>query len=213
MGNHVDYVRKKYAPLLDKTLQNALANRIASQFPRIGGRRIRQLCAEMVLEVVWDHLRPREHLSHGQVLWTALHKDHPLAYRQRIADSQLVAVVLDLSVAQDIESRLARRSPGELLRRKAVHDVGTSLTHKRIICWKRYAEGKDVPQIARETYHSMEAVDRYLGQYDRVRHCRLEHMTPVDTAHALDCSVSLVNEYLDIDRQLETKDACSKHIP
>jgi len=212
----------------------------------------------MILEVVDRHLRPREHLRHGQVLWTAMHKDHPLGYRQRIADSELVPVVLDLSVSQDIESRLARRSPGEILghkavrlcrqaceqngllsncdlaellcvsdsriagvlseherqtkklvpRRATVHDVGTSLTHKRIICYKRYADGKDAAQIARETYHSIESVDRYLGQYDRVRHCRLEGLDPAETAHVLDCSVWLVNEYLAIDRELETKNAC-----
>jgi len=258
MGSHVDYVRKKYAPLLDKTLQNALAHRIAREFPRIGGRRIRDLCAAMILEVVDDHLRPREHLHHGQVLWTAVHKDHPLGYRQRIADSHLVSVVLDLSVAEDVASRLERRAASEILQRKAVrlceqahaqsgllsncdlaellatsdsriatvlgdhekktgqtvprratvHDVGTSLTHKRIICWKRYAEGKDVLQVARETYHGIESVDRYLGQYDRVRHCRLEGMSPVETAHALDCSVWLVNEYLAIDDELETENAC-----
>lgn len=252
MGSHVDYVRKKYAPLLDKTLQNALAHRIGTEFPRIGGPRVRALCATMILEVVQTHLRPREQMRHGQVLWTALHKDHPLSYRQRVADSRLVPVVLDLSVAEDIELRLARRRPWEILQRKAVrlceqayaqngllsncdlaellgvadsriadmlgrherrtgrpvprratvHDVGTSLTHKRIICRKRYAEGKDVPQIARETYHSLESVDRYLGQYDRVRHCRLEGMTAVQTAHTLDCSVWLVNEYLAIDDEL-----------
>lgn len=259
MGSRVDYVRKKYAPLLDKTLQNALAHQVARQFPRIGGPRIQQLCAEMILEVVQDHLRPREHLRHGQILWTAVHKDHPVGYRQRIADSHLVSVVLDLSVAEDVESRLARRSSGEILQRKAVrlceqayaqggllsncdlaellavndsriatvlgeherrtgrpvprratvHDVGTNLTHKRIICRKRYAEGKDVLQIARETYHCIESVERYLGQYDRVRHCRLEGMTPVETAHALDCSVWLVKEYLSIDDELETNNACS----
>ena len=167
-------------------------------------------------------------------------------------------MVLDLSLPDDIEARLARCSARENLRRKAVrlcqqahqqngllsncdlaellassdsrisqvlgeherrtnkpvprratvHDVGTNLTHKRIICWKRYAEGKDVPQIARETYHSAESVDRYLGEYDRVRHCRLEGLSPAETAHALGRSVSLVNEYLAIDRELETDNAC-----
>ena len=66
------------------------------------------------------HLRPREHLRHGQVLWTAVHRDHPPRYHQRIADSELVPVVLDLSVSEDIEARLARRRPAEILRRKAV---------------------------------------------------------------------------------------------
>jgi len=258
MSRQADYIRKKYAPLRDKTLQNALAHRIGKEFPRIGGPRIRQLCAMMILEVVTSHLRPREQLRHGQVLWMAVHRDHPPRYPQRIADSELIPVVLDLSVPEDIEARLVRRRPGEILRRKAVrlceqayeqngllsncdlaellgtndsriatvlgrherqtnrpvprratvHDVGTSLTHKRIICWKRYAEGKDVAQIARETYHSIESVDRYLGQYDRVRHCRLEGLSARQTAHALACSEWLVQEYLAIDAELDSENGC-----
>jgi hypothetical protein len=39
MSRTPDYIRKKYAPLLDKTLQNALAHTIGEQFPRIGGPR------------------------------------------------------------------------------------------------------------------------------------------------------------------------------
>jgi hypothetical protein len=84
-----------------------------------------------------------------------------------------------------------------------LHDVGTGLTHKRVICWKRYAEGKEPEQVGRETYHSLEAVDRYLGQYDRVRHCHLQGMTPSQTAEILNCSVRLVEEYLKIDQQLQ----------
>jgi hypothetical protein len=81
------------------------------------------------------------------------------------------------------------------------------LTHKRIICWKRYAEGKEPHVVAQETYHSLDAVDNYLGQYDRVRHCRLEGLSPDQTAHALGCSVPLVNEYLAIDDLLEKRGA------
>jgi len=258
MGKPVDYRRKKFAPLLDKTLQNAVAHRIATQFPRIGGPRIQQLCAAMLLEVIARHQRPREQVVHGQVLWTAVHRDHPPAYRQRIADSELVPVVLDLSTATDIEARLARPGRAALLcakavrlceqayaqggllsncdlaellatsdsriaevlgaherrtgkpvpRRATLHDVGTSMTHKRIICQKRYAEGKTTAEIARETYHSTESVDRYLGQYDRVRHCRLEGLSVAQTSHALGCGVRLVEEYLAIDRALEGKEAC-----
>lgn len=90
-------------------------------------------------------------------------------------------------------------------RRATLHDVGTGLTHKRILCWKRYAEGKPADLVARETYHSLEAVDRYLGQFDRVRHCRQEGMSPEKTAFTLDCGVSLVHEYLAIDAALEAK--------
>jgi hypothetical protein len=253
MSTKPDFVRKKFGPLRDKTLQKALSHRIAKEFPRIGGPRICQLCADMILEVIVKHMRPQDHVRHGQILWMAVSVNDPPRQRQRIADTELVPVLLDLSTADDVDQRIGRLSVplrllhralrlceqahrqggllsncdlAELLntddssiakvlaeherqtntlvpRRATVHDVGTGLTHKRIICWKRYAEGKEPHLVARETYHSLEAVDRYLGQYDRVRHCRLEGLTPEQTAHALGCGVSLVLEYLAIDDLLE----------
>ena len=253
MSSKPDFIRKKFGPLCEKTLKNALAYRIVKEFPRIGGPRICQLCADMILEVVFKHMRSREHLTHGQALWMAVSVDHPPAHRPKIADTELVPVLLDLSTAEDVQRRIDRRPAAERLlhkalrlcqqayqqggllsncdlaellnttdndiayvltrherhtntvvpRRATVHDVGTGLTHKRIICWKRYAEGKEPHVVARETYHSLEAVDRYLGQYDRVRHCRMEGLTPEQTAHALGCGLPLVHEYLAIDDLLE----------
>lgn len=257
MAKQPDFVRKKYAPLLAKTLETALAHRIATEFPRIGGPRIQRLCAAMIIEVVGQHLRLRDHIRHGQVVWLALHRDHPPRRHQRIADCELVSVVLDVSTPDDITARLDRKPSAERLATKAVrlcqqayeqggllsncdlaellwvndsniahvlaayerdndcsvprratlHDVGTALTHKRIICWKRYVEGKEPQEIANETYHSLESVDRYLGQYDRVRHCRQQGLTPTETAHVLNCTVRLVEEYLALDRELEGRDA------
>ena len=253
MSTKPDFVRKKFGPLRDKTLQKALAHRIAKEFPRIGGPRICRLCADMILEVILKHMRRQDHVTHGQALWMAVSVNDPPGHRQKIADTELVPVLLDLSTADDVERRIERLPVSQRLLRKAlrlceqahqqggllsncdlaellnshdsaiakvlaeherqtntlvprratVHDVGTGLTHKRIICWKRYAEGKEPHVVARETYHSLEAVDRYLGQYDRVRHCRLEGLTPEQTAHALGCGVSLVQEYLAIDELLE----------
>lgn len=257
MGSHPDFLRKKYGPLLAKTLETALAHCIATEFPRIGGPRIQRLCAEMILEVVGQHLLPREQVRHGQVLWLGISRDDPPRRHQRIIDCQLVPLVLDLVTPDDIRARLDRQpvperlvaravrlceqafAQGALLsncdlaellgthdsqvahvlaeherkteklvpRRATLHDVGTGLTHKRIICWKRYAEGKEPDEIARETYHSLEAVDRYLGQYDRVRHCRLQGLSPAETAYTLNCTVRLVEEYLAIDRELEARHA------
>ena len=255
MGRRVDYVRKKFAPMLSKTLVNALAHRIGREFPRIGGPRIRTLCAELVLEVMEANLRPREHVRHGQALWLAVHVDDPPARNKRIADTLLVPVILDLSTPEDIEARIDRRRPQERLeaklvrvckqaydqkgllsncdlaelfhlcesevarvlneyedrtgtivpRRANLHDVGTSLTHKRVICRKRYLEGKTTDQIARETYHTEEAVYRYLGHYDRVRHCQREGMDAEEIAYTLNCSVGLVKEYLALDEELEAE--------
>jgi Protein of unknown function (DUF1670) len=252
MSSQPDFIRKKFGPLRGKTLKNALAHRIAEDFPRVGGRRICELCADMILEVVVKHMRPRAHVQHGQVLWMAVSLDDPPRQRQRIIDTDLVPVLLDLSTAEDVQGRIERLPASQRLLRKALrlcqqayeqggllsncdlaellhtcdgriavlltnheratnstvprratlHDVGSGLTHKRIICWKRYAEGKESDVVARETYHCMESVDRYLGQYDRVRHCRLQGLTPQETAQALACSLSLVEEYLAIDDAL-----------
>ncbi len=84
-----------------------------------------------------------------------------------------------------------------------MHDVGSGLTHKRIIVGKRYREGLFTDEIARQTYHSPEAVDRYLAQFDRVRHCRKQGLSIGQTAYTLNCSVRLVEEYLAIDQELE----------
>jgi hypothetical protein len=253
MSSKPNFIRKRFGPLRDKTLKDALAHRIAEEFPRIGGPRICQPCAEMILEVVLQYMRPRLHVAHGQALWMAVKLDEPPRRHQRIADTTLVPVLLDLCTAEDVELRIDRLPVRERLQRRAirlcrqaydqggllsncdlaellntedsrvahvlaehervtgtlvprratVHDVGTGLTHKRIICWKRYTEGKEPHIVARETFHSLEAVDRYLGQYDRVRHCRLQGLTPEQTAHTPACSLGLVQEYLAIDELLE----------
>jgi DNA-binding CsgD family transcriptional regulator len=257
MAKQADHLKKGFAPMKDKTLQNVLSHRIGTEFPRIGGPRIRQLCAQMILEVIDTHVRSREKITHGQALWMAVSVDDPPCRHKRISETNLVPVVLDLSTADDIErvlsrvnwferltqkairlcrqayaqggllsnvdlSELLRYNPGDIgraladyerrtntvvPRRATVHDVGAGLTHKRIICLKRYAEGKSPQEIARQTYHSLEAVDRYLGQYDRVRHCRQQGMIDKEIAYTLSCSISLVRQYLAIDDELQKTNA------
>ncbi len=259
MLRKTDYLRKKYAPLLDRNLASALAHLLGREFPRLGGDRILNLCAEMILDFLAQHLRPRESVCHGQLLWLAVSRDDPPAYGKPIRHTDLVPVLLDLTTPDDIQAVVDRRPPAERLLSKAVrlcqqahsqggllgncdlavllnthdsyiasllceqerktgslvprratlHDLGTGLTHKRIICLKHYGEGKTADQVGRETYHSLEAVDRYLGQFSRVRHCRQQNMEPEQIAYILNCSLSLVDQYLAIDRELEARRASS----
>jgi len=256
MGNQTDRLTAGIRPILDKTLENALAHRIAQEFPRIGGPRICQLCAQMILEVVNNYVRAKDSVRHGQMVWAAVRKEHRAGRYQRIAEMDLVSVVLDVSTAEDIHAKIDRvpdrqrklnralrlchqaYEQGGLLtcfdiseimtlsdghisqllvehergskmlvpRRGTLQDAGGGLSHKGIICYKRYVEGKSPEQIAQETYHSLTAVDRYLGQFDRVRHCRRQGLTPVETAHILNCTLGLVETYLQLDRELEGKD-------
>jgi DNA-binding CsgD family transcriptional regulator len=255
MINKTDHLKAGLQPLMAKTLENALAHRIEKEFPRIGGPRICKLCAEMIMEVVHNHIRSKDYVHHGQIVWTAISINDRPGWCQKIADTDLVTVVLDASTPEDIQSRIDRVHPSKWRLRKAirmcrqayeqgglltnydlseilnfadsliaqllanyerqtktliprrgtVHDAGNALSHKWIICYKRYVEGKSSDQIARETYHSLDAVDRYLGQFDRVRHCLQQGMNTTEIAHILNCSISLVQVYEEMDKELDDK--------
>ena len=121
MSSQPDYVRKKLGPLRDKALRNAVAHPIAKEFPRIGGPPICRLCADMILAVVFKHMRPREHVAHGQALSMAVSVDDLPEHRQRIVDTDLVPVLLDLSAEEDVELRI------EAVRGKVRERVGPYL--------------------------------------------------------------------------------------
>lgn len=250
-----DYVRKRVEPMKLKGLHKELSRVIRQQFPRIGGPRMTDLCASLVLEIVDKHLLPREHLRHGQLLWLGFDLNDPPSRGKTMADVRLVPVILDVCTPDDLDAQIDRRLPGERLltravrlchqafeqgallsnidlafilgnsdsriasvlaaherahqlvvpRRATLHDVGSGVTHKRIICWKRVAEGKTSDQVARETHHTIAAVDHYLSMFDRVRYCRRQNMDPPQIAHTLNCTQRLVLEYIDIDEMLSAK--------
>lgn len=252
-------LRKHFGSLKTRNIRAAIAGRIAEQFPRIGGDRITELCADMVLEVVKEHLAPCDYVRSGQVRWLAIDLECPPRRYPHAGRPRLRCVTLDLITPEDIElilqgrsarervlqkalrlcrqahvqnallsnsdlAELLNRSPsfiGQTLsryerdtgktvpRRATLHDVGTALTHKGIICRKRYLEGKESDQIARETYHSIEAVDRYLGQFERVRSCALLNMDVEQTAHILNCSTALVNQYMRLYLEFEEAKQCT----
>lgn len=82
-------------------------------------------------------------------------------------------------------------------RRGNVHDMGRTVTHKRIICYKAYLEGKPTPIIARETCHSPEAVDNYVLDFARVYFATVQRGMSIDeTTFALQRPRYLVEEYV-----------------
>jgi hypothetical protein len=235
-----------------KSLRGQLSRTIRQTFPRLGGVRITDLLADIILDVVESHLRPRDSLHHGQLLWLGFDINDPPARNKTAENVRLVPVVLDLWTEDDLEAHMDRVSPSERLlkrcirlheqayeqgallssvdlggmlgvsdgriskllaaherehkvvipRRATLHDVGSGVTHKRIICWKRYVDGKSPDVIARETHHSLTAVDRYLGMFDRVRCCYQQQMPSHEIARVLGCTERLVHEYLAIDAML-----------
>lgn len=83
-------------------------------------------------------------------------------------------------------------------RRGNVHDMGPTLTHKRIICIKCLKEGKTVEVTARETNHSPEAVTRYINDFKRVYTCLNSGWEIDKISYATGLSKSLTQEYVNL---------------
>ena len=82
-----------------------------------------------------------------------------------------------------------------LPRRGSIHDMGPTLTHKKIIIHKLFIEQKTVQQTARETYHSLPAIQRYISAFRQVLLCRKKGMKTDEIAFAVKRTARLVQEY------------------
>jgi hypothetical protein len=93
-----------------------------------------------------------------------------------------------------------REAKETIPRRGTIHDLGRSVTHKRIICYKRLVEKKSTSQVAHETFHSPEEVEYYVQSLRRVHLCYTAGLSDGDIAAATGRSLSLVREYLELIR-------------
>lgn len=83
-------------------------------------------------------------------------------------------------------------------RRGTIHDIGPSLTHKKIIIEKLFIEKKTVQQVSRETYHSLQAIQRYISTFKQVLLCKKKNFTVDEVAYAIGKSTRLTKEYFNI---------------
>jgi hypothetical protein len=117
--------------------------------------------------------------------------------------------MLDLSLLSGMSEHYA----GELLReyeaehdkivptRGTVHDIGPSVTHKAEVI-RRWLRHESPAQIARLLDHSQEAVDRYIGDFQKVR--LLAQKFPASELPTLTgLSASVVSQYLELLEQYE----------
>lgn len=82
-----------------------------------------------------------------------------------------------------------------LPRRGTIHDLGPTLTHKKIIIDKLFIEQKTVQQVSRETCHSLPAIQRYISTFKQILLCKKKRMTTEETAYSVGRTVRLVMEY------------------
>ncbi len=79
-----------------------------------------------------------------------------------------------------------------------IHDMGTTLTHKRIIIYKHVVEKKDPSIVARETNHSQPAVDKYLKDFNRVKTLVNDNKDIDFIHHTTNMSKPVIKQYLQI---------------
>jgi len=78
--------------------------------------------------------------------------------------------------------------------RGTIHDIGPSLTHKKVII-EKFLQGIPTPDISRMTQHTEEACDRYIKAFKKVRMLHGK-MKPLEIARIIGMSERLVNEYI-----------------
>jgi hypothetical protein len=80
----------------------------------------------------------------------------------------------------------------------ALHDMGSTITHKTTIINKVIIQKKDPSVAARETNHSQRAVDRYLKDYNRVKTV-YEHNQDITFIHQVTgIAKHVVKQYINI---------------
>ena len=95
------------------------------------------------------------------------------------------------------------RATGETVpRRGTIHDMGRSVTHKAIICYKQAGGARSPPaRSPRRRSTAPEEVEYYVQCFRRVQLCRDSGMSPEEIAQATGHSLSLVQEYLELIKQ------------
>lgn len=86
--------------------------------------------------------------------------------------------------------------PNEILPLKGyMLDQGSRPTHKRIIV-NLYEQGVDPTEISRRTSHSLDAVDRYIKDYERVKGLYKKYMDSAEIQKMTGMKPKVVNAYL-----------------
>lgn len=132
---------------------------------------------------------------------TAVARLFTQAYEQEgVLTNTEVALLLKLSPSTICKYRKEwEQSHGKMLpTRGSIHDMGPTLTHKKIILQKLIFEGKTVQEVCRETDHSPEAVLRYATNFKQVLMCKGKKFDIAQTSFTTRLSMRLIKEYIEL---------------
>ena len=127
------------------------------------------------------------------------------AYQQGgILSTRDVALILSKDAAGISQDRIQYETENQtvLPHPGALHDMGSTITHKKMIVYKYVVEKKPTNFIALETNHSQRAVDNYISNYNRVKTLLIEnkniefiHMATKIAKHVIKQYHSIYNQY------------------
>jgi hypothetical protein len=100
-----------------------------------------------------------------------------------------------LRIDYELKTKVCLPHPGNL------QDMGSCITHKYQIVYKYIVEKKDPLLIAKETNHSIKAVDHYLKDFNRVKLLYFENRTPDFIKQVTGIQTYVVKQYIDIINQ------------
>jgi hypothetical protein len=115
----------------------------------------------------------------------------------------------DVSIITNDRKRYEQKNSCSLPHPGALHDMGSCITHKFQIVFKYVVDKKDPCIIAKETNHSLRAVDHYLKDYNRVKLLYQDNKTPEYIKAATAMPVHVINQYIDIINQYVKKQDAS----
>lgn len=91
-----------------------------------------------------------------------------------------------------------------------LQDMGSCLTHKVAIVQKIIIEKKDPCLVARETNHTLQAVDRYIKDYQRVKLCYEKEQSIEFIVRATGIARHVVLQYIDLINLYDN--SCGRHL-
>lgn len=94
------------------------------------------------------------------------------AYQQGgILSMRDIGLIMMIHPAQASSLRISYEKENKVIlpHTGALHDMGSTITHKNQIIYKHVVEKKDPTKVANETNHTQQAVDRYIKDFYRVK--------------------------------------------
>lgn len=101
-----------YASIAKRTFESALIHLLETEYGLLGGRRILQLLAEDVQQLVEEFYPSTERAHSGEVIWTCTADEGKKAEPgKRTEDYKAVTVRLPLVTAEDLQARTDQKTP------------------------------------------------------------------------------------------------------